>query len=96
MPEPSRTRKTLRTKEHRALISVVVATRKELKLTQEDLAERTAKLFRLSGDRSWIAKFEAGDRRLDVVELMWLARAMKIAPETLLTRVSKWLETTPA
>lgn len=94
MSEKKRTRKTLRTSEHRALISVIVATRKEMNLTQEELASRMSKLLKLDRDRSWIAKFESGDRRLDVVELMWIARALGMKPSVLLDRVSKWLETT--
>lgn len=88
-----RTRKTLRTREHRALISVVVASRKEAQVTQEELAKRVGRLLKRKPDRGWIAKFEAGDRVLMAVELIWIARALRMEPAKLMTRVTKWLET---
>jgi transcriptional regulator with XRE-family HTH domain len=92
--DQKRNRRTLRSREHRALISVLVASRKEAELTQGDLAARVGKMLKLNTDRSWLAKFESGDRRLDAVELIWIARALKMDPSLLLTRVVRWLETT--
>jgi transcriptional regulator with XRE-family HTH domain len=76
--------KTLRSKGHRALISVLVASRREAKLTQRDLAQRLKK------PHSYISKIETGERRMDVVEFTAIARAMKIDPLTLYERYLAW------
>ena len=76
--------KTLRSKEHRALCAVLVATRREAGLTQAQLAERLKK------PPSFIAKIEIGERRLDVVEFAGIAKALKIDPRTLFDRFLNW------
>lgn len=77
-------RKTLRSRRHRALITVVVATRLENKITQRDLADRLGK------SHSFISKFESGERRLDVIEFTELAEALKVDPEVLFARYLRW------
>lgn len=52
--------------------------RKRLRLTQADVAERCG------WPQSVIAKIEQGERRLDVVEFLWVAQAMGTTPEALL------------
>jgi transcriptional regulator with XRE-family HTH domain len=78
------TTKSLRSPPHRAVITVIAATRREAGLTQEDLAKR------LRWHRSTIAKIEAGERRVDVAEFIKIAEALKVAPELLFTRVLRW------
>jgi transcriptional regulator with XRE-family HTH domain len=76
--------KTLRSKGHRALISVIVATRRDAGLTQRELAERLKK------PHSYISKIEAGERRVDVVEFTAIARALKVEPVVLYERWLRW------
>ena len=76
--------KTLRTTAHRALIAVLVASRREAGLTQRQLAER------LKRPQSYLAKIEAGERRVDVVELVALAKALKLDPRVLFERFLRW------
>lgn len=76
--------KTLRSKGHRALIAVLVATRRESKLTQRQVAERLKK------PHSYISKIETGERRMDVVEFTAIARAMKVSPVMLYERFIAW------
>jgi transcriptional regulator with XRE-family HTH domain len=76
--------KTLRSRGHRALIAVIVATRREKALTQRQLADKLKK------PHSYISKIEAGERRLDVVEFIALAQALGVEPETLFRRVVRW------
>lgn len=76
--------KTLRSREHRALCAVLVATRREAGLTQAQLAERLGK------PASFIAKIEIGERRLDVVEFAALAKALKVDPRKMLDRFLGW------
>jgi transcriptional regulator with XRE-family HTH domain len=62
--------KTLGTKQHKALIASLIARREAAGLTQTELA--TA----LGEYQSFIARLESGERRIDVVELIQLARVM--------------------
>ena len=61
--------KSVHTKEYRALRAELRAAREAAGLSQRDLAAK------LSVPHSWVAKVEAGERRIDVVELIWLASA---------------------
>lgn len=76
--------KSLRSKWHRAVVTVLAASRREANMTQEDLANR------LGWQRTRIAKIESGERRIDVPEFISIANALYIPPETLLTRVLRW------
>ena len=69
--------KSLHTPEYAALIRVLVETRKESGLTQQDVADRLGK------PQSYIAKLEGGERRLDVVEFAALANALHSDPLSL-------------
>jgi transcriptional regulator with XRE-family HTH domain len=61
--------KSVHTKEYKALRAELRAVREAVGLSQRDLAAR------LGVPHSWVAKVEAGERRIDVVELIWLASA---------------------
>ena len=76
--------KSLRSKWHRAVVTVLAASRRDANMTQEDLA------LRLGWHRTRIAKIESGERRIDVPEFINIANALNIAPETLLARVLRW------
>jgi transcriptional regulator with XRE-family HTH domain len=76
--------KSLRSKWHRAVVTVISATRRESNMSQEDLA------MALGWHRSRIAKTECGERRLDVVEFISIAQALNLDPEQLLGRVLRW------
>lgn len=62
--------KSLRSPEHKKLISLLIAAREKAGLTQQQLAERLGK------PQSYIAKYEGGERRIDVVEFINIARAL--------------------
>jgi transcriptional regulator with XRE-family HTH domain len=76
--------KTLRSREHRALCAVLVATRREAGLTQAQLAERLGK------PASFVAKVEIGERRLDIVEFTAIAKALKLDPRKMYDRFLNW------
>ena len=63
--------KSLRSHWHRAVVTVVAASRREANLTQEQLADR------IGWHRSKIAKIESGERRLDVAEFIIIAGGAK-------------------
>lgn len=73
--------KHLRSPKHRALIAAVVGARKAAGLTQRQLAAR------LSRSDSFVWKIEAGERRVDVLEFLEIARALRVDPLKLLAEV---------
>jgi transcriptional regulator with XRE-family HTH domain len=74
-------RKTLRSRGHRILIGVLVAAREAAGLTQRDLAAR------LKRPHSFIGRIEAGERRIDVIEFIELARVLEVDPRQLFARI---------
>ena len=63
--------KTIRSSGHEALRGALIAARKKSGLTQTQLA------VRLKCHQSFVARVESGERRIDVVELIVLARALE-------------------
>ena len=70
--------KTLHTERHRKLRELLVAQRKAAGLTQTVLAERLGK------PPSYVAKYELGERRLDVLEFIDIAVAIGFDPADLI------------
>ncbi|OAN73052.1 transcriptional regulator [Sulfitobacter sp. EhC04] len=66
--------KTIRSKGQVALCQALVDARKSACLGQDDLADR------LKCHQSLVARIESGERRIDVVELVVLARAIGFDP----------------
>ena len=61
----------------------MIAARKEAQLTQESLAKSIQK------PQSFIAKYENGERRLDVVEFIVVTRVIGVDPCTILRKVEQ-------
>jgi transcriptional regulator with XRE-family HTH domain len=74
----------LRSPDYKALIAVIGAARREAGLSQRDLGKR------LDKPHSYVAKIESGERRLDVIEFVDLAEALRIKPGVLLDRFLNW------
>jgi transcriptional regulator with XRE-family HTH domain len=66
--------KSTHTKEYRALRAELRALREEAGLSQRDLAAK------LGVPHSWVAKVEAGERRIDFVEFCWFVAACDADP----------------
>jgi transcriptional regulator with XRE-family HTH domain len=66
--------KTIHTERHRKFCELLKAKRKAAGLTQTVVAERLGK------PPSYVAKYEGGDRRLDVLEFLDLAVAIGFDP----------------
>jgi transcriptional regulator with XRE-family HTH domain len=75
--------RTLRTKRHQALGVYFREQRKRLNLTQAALASR------LRRSQSFVSDFESGQRRIDVVELLDLAKALKFDPHEAIKRLAR-------
>lgn len=66
-----------------AVISALKAARKSLGLTQRQLANR------LGRDQTFVSKFELGERRLDVVELIDICTALEVDPLIIVKKLQR-------
>jgi transcriptional regulator with XRE-family HTH domain len=86
MPRSSRSPRQARLQE------ILISSRAAAGLTQEDVARR------LRRPRSFVSKYETGERRLDVVEFMEVAEAISFDASKLLAELIKvrqpWRQTT--
>lgn len=73
--------RSLRTPKHCQLQSGLADARKAAGLTQAQLAER------LGRPQSFVAKYEVGERRIDVVEFCEIADALKLDASALLSSI---------
>lgn len=67
------------------LRAALVGARKGRQLTQAELAER------LSRSQSFVAKYESGERRLDIVDVLLVCAALGVNPGELITQVAEGL-----
>ena len=70
--------KTVHSSDQAAFCALMVAARKQVGLTQHELARR------LKRPQSFVAKYEGGERRIDVVEFVTIVRAIGADPIKLL------------
>lgn len=75
--------KSTHTAEYALVRAELKAAREGAQLSQRALAAR------LGVPHSWIAKVEAGERRVDVVELCWLLAACEKQPPRALAQLGK-------
>jgi transcriptional regulator with XRE-family HTH domain len=76
-------KKNLRSAQHRVTILAIVEARQAAGLTQRELA---AKLGR---SNSFVWKIEAGERRVDILEFIEIARCLGVDPVGLFKRALK-------
>jgi len=70
--------KSLRTPRQQQLQDLLINLRKSKSFTQAEIAQR------LGRPQSFVAKYEGGERRLDVVEFIEVAQALEVDPCELL------------
>jgi len=73
--------RSLHTLEYKRYIAVLIQARKKAGLTQQAVAALLGK------PQSFVSKYERSERRLDVPEFIALARAIGVAPRTLLRNI---------
>ncbi len=73
--------KSVFTDAYRELLDLLVETRKAVGVTQVELAER------LGRPQPFVSYFERGERRVDVIEFVVIARALGIEPEALFAQL---------
>jgi transcriptional regulator with XRE-family HTH domain len=66
--------KSIHSPQHTKLRELLVAARKKAGLTQQDVANQ------LGRPQSFVAKYEGGERRLDVVEFLHVAAVLGADP----------------
>ena len=74
--------KSIHSPQHIKLRELLVAARKRAGLTQQDVADR------LGRPQSFVAKYEGGERRLDVVEFLQIATALGADPVRIVRALS--------
>lgn len=67
-------KKTIHSKESAKLIEALRAAREAAGLTQQQLAREIGK------PQSFVAKYELGERRLDIIEFLKITRILKVSP----------------
>lgn len=67
-------RKSVHSREYRELTRLLTETRKAAGITQHELARKLRK------HQSFVAKYERGERRLDVIEFIQIVGAMGCDP----------------
>jgi transcriptional regulator with XRE-family HTH domain len=66
--------KSLKSAEYARLIAMLVAVREKAGIRQQPLADKLGK------PQSFIAKYEGGERRIDLIEFVAIARALDADP----------------
>ncbi len=66
--------KSLRSIEHQKLITLLTSARNKAGMTQQQLADRLGK------PQSFVAKYEGGERRIDVVEFLVISKVLNLDP----------------
>ena len=69
-----RMQKSLKSAEYARLIAMLVAVRKKADVRQHELAKKLGK------PQSFVAKYEGGERRIDLVEFIAIVRTLEADP----------------
>ena len=72
---------SLHSREYKLLTELLRDARRKVHVTQQELADRLGK------PQSFVAKYERGERRLDVIEFIKIAHAIGQEPLTMFKRV---------
>jgi transcriptional regulator with XRE-family HTH domain len=75
--------KSIHTKRQERLRALLKATRKKAGLTQDELAER------MGAYKTFVSKYERGERQLDVIEFIAVAEALKLDPKALIDQLMR-------
>lgn len=72
---------TIGTKRHKALIALLIEKRVAADMTQDDLADA------LGEYQSFVARLESGQRRVDVIEFLDIAKAVGFDPKDIIEKL---------
>jgi transcriptional regulator with XRE-family HTH domain len=74
---------TIATKRHKRLVEILVAARKRAGVRQAELARRVGKT------QTFVARFEAGQRRIDTIEFLALCEIIGLDPLKVVRKLLK-------
>ena len=74
---------------HGSLVELVIEARKAAGITQTELARRIGR------DQTLVSLIERGQRRIDVLEFIDLAKALEVEPDEMFDRLLKRIGETP-
>jgi len=74
--------KTIRSKRHKALIAMLIKERKAAGMNQTELARE------LGQYQPFVARVESGQRRVDVIELLDIAKAIGFDPKAAIAKLA--------
>ena len=74
--------KSTHTKQYRVFLDWLIQARKDAGLTQQQVADK------LGRPQSFVAKYEGGERRLDVVEFLEIANLLDADPHRIIDAIS--------
>lgn len=74
--------KTIGSKRHKALIALLIKERKAAGLNQTELAKA------LGQYQSFVARVESGERRVDVIEFLDIAKAIGFDPKIAIKKIA--------
>jgi transcriptional regulator with XRE-family HTH domain len=77
-PRPRKLNKSVHSEGQSAFCELMIRARKSAGLTQHELAKR------LRRPQSFVAKYEGGERRVDVLEFIEICKALEADPNKLL------------
>lgn len=75
--------KSIFTSNYQLLLKLLISARKKAKITQQELAKKLGK------NQSYISKYENSERRLDLVEVITITKAIGINPTEILEDLLK-------
>ena len=81
--------KSVHTDEYSQFLQLMIAARKDAKITQQQLATALHK------PQSYVSKYERGERRLDVVEFLNITKVLKADPHCIIEELRKKLFASP-
>ena len=75
--------KSSHTRQYRVFLDCLIKARKDAGLTQQQVADK------LGRPQSFVAKYEGGERRLDVVEFLEIANLIDADPHGIIDAISR-------
>ncbi len=80
--EIAQMQKSVHSEQYRKVLDWLIAARQAAGLTQQQVADQLGK------PQSFVAKYEGGERRLDVVEFMTIAKLLKADPASVIRLIT--------
>lgn len=74
--------KSVHSEQYKKVLDWLIAARKDAGLTQQQVADQLGK------PQSFVAKYEGGERRLDIVEVVEISRVLGVEPQRAISLIT--------